>query len=83
MTGYVLPLQEITKDDVQRCGGKAVSLGELTRAGARVPPGFCVVADALFYVVDANSFGERIADIAAGFDFEDYNAVEEKTAHLR
>ena len=55
MSKYILPLQEITQDDVQRCGGKATSLGELTRAGARVPPGFCIVADALAYVVDSDS----------------------------
>jgi pyruvate,water dikinase len=83
MGRYILSLEEITKDDVQRCGGKATSLGELTRAGARVPPGFCIVADAFFYVVNSNSLRDRIADIAARLSFEDYNDVEEKTAHIR
>ncbi len=83
MSKYILPLQEITKDDVQRCGGKATSLGELTRAGARVPPGFCILAEALPYVVASNSLGERIAGIAAGLNFEDYADVEKKTAEIR
>jgi pyruvate,water dikinase len=83
MSEYILPLQEITKDDVQRCGGKAASLGELTRAGARVPPGFCIVADAYFYVVDSNALDEHIAGIAAGLNFEDYAGVEKKTAEIR
>ena len=80
---HILPLEEITKDDVQRCGGKATSLGVLAQAGARVPPGFCIVADAFFYVVDSNSLSDRIAGIAASFNFDDYNDVEEKTALIR
>lgn len=80
---YILSLEEITKDDVQRCGGKATSLGVLTRAGARVPPGFCIVADAFFYVVDSNSLSDRIAGIAASLNFDDYNDVEAKTALIR
>lgn len=80
---HILSLEEITKDDVQRCGGKATSLGVLTRAGARVPPGFCIVADAFFYVVDSNSLSDRIAGIAASLNFDDYNDVEAKTALIR
>ena len=83
MTSYILSLDEITKDDVQRVGGKAASLGELTRAGARVPPGFCIVADALSYVVDFNSFGDHVAGIAATLNFDDYNDVEKKTTQIR
>ncbi len=83
MSRYILPLQDITQEDVQRCGGKATSLGELTRAGARVPPGFCILAEALPYVVASNALGERIAGIAAGLNFEDYADVEKKTAEIR
>jgi len=83
MSRYILPLQDLTQDDVQRCGGKATSLGELTRAGARVPPGFCILAEALPYVVASNSLGERIAAIAAGLNFEDYADVEKRTAEIR
>src|SRR5262245_18751944 len=35
-------LGEITPDDANRVGGKALSLGLLARAGLPVPPGFCV-----------------------------------------
>src|SRR3972149_11684473 len=83
MGRHILSLQEITQDDVQRCGGKATSLGELTRAGARVPPGFCIVAEALSYVVASNALGDRIVEIAAGLNFEDYTDVKKKTAEIR
>lgn len=85
MTRYVLPLQEIGEGmpAIQRCGGKAASLGKLLRMGARVPPGFCVVDEALSYLLDANSLSKRIAGIAATLDFEDYKGAEEKTAAIR
>jgi pyruvate,water dikinase len=85
MTRYVSPLQEIGEDPsaVQRCGGKAVGLGKLLRMGARVPPGFCVVNEALSYLMDANSLGGRIASVAASLNFEDYQGVAEKTAEIR
>jgi hypothetical protein len=71
VTAYVLGLDEVGKEDVLRCGGKGANLGELNRAGVLVPPGFCILADALSYVIDSNSLAEVIADLAAGLDFED------------
>jgi pyruvate,water dikinase len=83
MTTYTLPLDEINKDDVQRCGGKGANLGELTQIGARVPPGYCVTADALTYLLRANVLDGPIAEIAERLDFEDLNALEAHTAHIR
>lgn len=83
MATYILPIQEIGKGDVQRVGGKAFSLGELTRAGARVPSGYCVVAEALHYMLELNKLEGRVADIAARLDFDNYNDVEQKTAQIR
>ena len=37
---------EIDDDDLLRVGGKGLNLGKLTRAGFRVPNGFCVTTDA-------------------------------------
>ncbi len=83
MTTYTRALQEITKEDVQQCGGKGANLGELTQAGIRVPPGFCIVTDALRYVIDENSLSGPIAAIAAQLRFEDPNVVEADTARIR
>lgn len=83
MTTYTLPLDGIDKDDVQRCGGKGANLGELTRIGARVPPGFCITAGALRYLLSSNSLDGPIAEIAERLDFEDLNALEADTADIR
>lgn len=83
MKNFLLPLDEIGEHEVERCGGKAMSLGKLIRLGARVPPGFCIVSDALPYVLQANGLDSRIADIAARLDFADFPSIEAKTAEIR
>ncbi len=83
MTQYVKALEEVSQAEVQQCGGKAAGLGELTRLGLPVPGGFCVTGDALPYVVESNSLGEQISQIAADLDFEDYAGVEKKTETIR
>lgn len=80
---YTVPLEEINKDDVQRCGGKGANLGELTQIGARVPPGFCIAADALPYLLSSHSLDGPIAEVAERLDFEDLNALEAATAGIR
>jgi pyruvate,water dikinase len=79
----VVLLEEIAETDVESCGGKAVSLGKLMRLGARVPPGFCIVANALDQVLEVNGLGTHIAEISSRLDFEDFAKVEIETAEIR
>jgi pyruvate,water dikinase len=77
------PLEEIGREDVQQCGGKGANLGELTRLGLRVPPGFCVVADALPDLLEANALVARVAGIAGTLPYEDANRLEAETGQIR
>lgn len=79
----VLSLRDLQDDDVERCGGKAASLGKLLRMGATVPPGFCILAKALDDTLAANNLHAPIAEIAAGLNFEDFAAVEKSTGDIR
>ena len=45
-TRYTIPFDELGADDVGLVGGKCANLGELTRAGFPVPPGFAVTTAA-------------------------------------
>ena len=78
-----MPLREITRDDTQRCGGKGANLGELTQIGARVPAGFCILADALHHLLSSNALDSPIAEVAGRLDFEDLNGLEVATAAIR
>ncbi|MEO8954053.1 MAG: PEP/pyruvate-binding domain-containing protein [Ktedonobacteraceae bacterium] len=47
---YVLFFAEIDYAQLPRVGGKGANLGELTRAGLPVPPGFCVTTEAYMQI---------------------------------
>ena len=60
---YVKWFEELTKEDVEVAGGKGANLGELTRAGIPVPPGFVVLSSAYFAFLDANKLRPQIHQI--------------------
>ena len=43
---FILPFDRITAENHGRVGGKCASLGEMTRHGVGVPPGFAITTDA-------------------------------------
>ncbi len=59
---------EVGKDDVGVAGGKGANLGELTRAGLSVPPGFIVKAAAYFVLLEQSGIRSRIAAVLSGLD---------------
>ena len=62
---FIKHFSEIDETDLSRVGGKGLNLGKLTRAGFRVPQGFCVTTDAyLFSVRDLSEQNtDRIKDL--------------------
>ncbi len=44
--GHILEFDQIGGDAIALVGGKAANLGELSRAGLPVPPGFCLTTEA-------------------------------------
>lgn len=64
----VLSFAELGRSDVPVAGGKGASLGELLRAGIRVPDGFVVTTTAFRTAVGAMGLGERVAALDAGVD---------------
>lgn len=74
---------EIRKTDIPIVGGKGANLGELTSAGAPVPPGFCVIADAYARFIKENGLNTSISDLLAGIDFENTAELQAKTETIR
>lgn len=83
MKQYIKSFDEMTKQDFQEAGGKAANLGELTKGGFRVPPGFCVTSEALFVHIDENGLEPKIDEIVERLNYEDYTDLEEKTKQIR
>jgi len=69
-TGWIIPLEQLTIDDVGIAGGKNASLGEMIRhlgaAGVRVPGGFAVTSAAYWHVVDDQGLRPAISAVGAG-----------------
>lgn len=78
MTGatYILGFGDIGKADHGRVGGKCASLGEMTRAGVAVPPGFAVTTDAYLAMLDGTGLRAEIEAQLARVDFDSVEALE-------
>lgn len=68
---YIKWFEDLTKEDVPLAGGKGANLGEMTRAGLPVPPGYVVTADAWRRFVQASCLTEEIPKRLAGLDVDD------------
>ena len=80
---YAIALAEVRPRDTAAVGGKAAGLGELIRAGTRVPPGFALTTAAFAEVLaGADPDGGHRAAIAR-LDPDDLDAVGRVTAELR
>jgi len=66
-----------------RVGGKGASLGQMTRAGLPVPPGFSVTTDAYQRLKDDSVARGEVAAILARIDFEDPAGVAEISRKAR
>ncbi|HLZ37297.1 MAG TPA: phosphoenolpyruvate synthase [Mycobacteriales bacterium] len=69
--------------DVAAVGGKGANLGELTRAGLPVPPGFVVTAEVFRAALAEAGVGDDVARIAADADVDDPAALADAAERLR
>jgi pyruvate,water dikinase len=64
-TALVAWFEDLSHADVARAGGKGANLGELSRAGLPVPPGFVVTAQAYFEAMDRGGVRQALLEKAA------------------
>lgn len=80
---YIRWFQEIGTAELGQVGGKGANLGELTRAGLPVPPGFCVASAAYQDFLKATQLDRLIEDVLAEIDLNDRLDIERKSAQIR
>ncbi|MCP4284296.1 MAG: phosphoenolpyruvate synthase [Gammaproteobacteria bacterium] len=87
MGDYILWLNEMGMDDVDKVGGKNASLGEmiqnLSSLGVQVPGGFATTAAAYREFLSANSLDSRINKTLAELDVDDVRALAESGEQIR
>ncbi len=83
MTNHIRSFNQTSASDVAVVGGKGANLGEMTRAGLPVPPGFCLTAAAYRAFIEASRADETIRAILAETRMDDPEHVEAQTARIR
>ncbi len=83
MSPFVSPLSAVGRDDLARVGGKGANLGELIRAGFRVPPGFSVRSESHGLFLDTADLRTEVEKVAATIDYDVLEGVQEKTGLIR
>jgi len=60
---YILWFKDVRRDDIPLAGGKGANLGELTKIGVPVPPGFIVSVTAYFDFLKSSNLEKKIKEI--------------------
>lgn len=71
MAGQIVWFDALSRADVALAGGKGANLGELTRAGLPVPPGFVITPAAFLAALDQAGIRQRLGALFRQVDPED------------
>jgi pyruvate,water dikinase len=80
---YVEFFEELKKEDVDIAGGKGANLGELTRAGIPVPPGFVITAATYKKFMDETGISAEIMDILNALDVNDNKQLQSSAKKIK
>ena len=75
--------KDVTKEDIPLVGGKGANLGEMTRAGIRVPPGFNITIEGYDKFMESNQLYERIMKRLDALDTNDTAELQKASAEIR
>ncbi|MEX2177243.1 MAG: phosphoenolpyruvate synthase [Gemmatimonadaceae bacterium] len=78
--GVTRRFDRIGRTDVALVGGKGANLGEMTRAGLPVPPGFVVTVDAFAKAMDATGVLAKVREQLKNVDVDDPKALQTAAA---
>jgi len=75
--------KEVTKNDIPIVGGKGANLGEMTRAGIPVPPGFIVTVDAYYDFIKKAAITDKICALLEPLDPNDSKQLQKIAAEIK
>ncbi len=74
---------EVSKEDVPIVGGKGANLGEMTRAGIPVPPGFIVTAAAYFDFLKKAKLTNKIRSLLEPLDPDNSRQLQQVATQVK
>ena len=79
----ILWFNEIGKDDIPLVGGKGANLGEITRVGVPVPPGFVITADTYFDFIEHAQLTDPIRRMLESLNVDDNEKLQAASARIK
>ena len=79
----ILWFDALSRSSTPIAGGKGANLGEMTRAGLPVPPGFVVTASAFLAALEAAGIRKRLMELFTAADAEDQGALAAASTQMR
>jgi pyruvate,water dikinase len=80
---YILNFEQLDKSSLPLVGGKNASLGEMIKAGIRVPPGFAVTTDSYFSFITETGIKDKIYNILSSIPPDDIEALNRASAEIQ
>ena len=79
----VAPITDFDRASLALAGGKGANLGELSRAGFEVPPGFVITTAAYDLLLEQNGLTSEIHNLLANLDFANPASVAQVSQHIQ
>jgi pyruvate,water dikinase len=80
---FIKTFSRLSKNDVAIAGGKGASLGEMTKAGIPVPPGFVVLAAAFDVFLTETKLDSKIESILKKTKTKEINSVDRASNEIK
>ena len=80
---YVLNFERLDKTSLPMVGGKNASLGEMIKAGIRVPPGFAVTTDSYLSFITKAEIKDKTYAFLTDLNPEDVKALNNAAAEIQ
>ena len=80
---WIYWFDELTKDSYELVGKKCANLGEMTRSGLPVPPGFALTVDAYNLFMNETGAAQKIRDYCATVTTQQLSRDESVSRHIR
>src|SRR6266700_3647021 len=83
MVHSILPSKEIHNDDNILVGKTAEKLGEMSRTGIPLQPGFVITSSAYFTFLRTNHLPAKITDLLSTASYEHADSLQQVASHIQ
>jgi pyruvate,water dikinase len=80
---YILDFRDVDKTSLPMVGGKNASLGEMIKAGIRVPPGFAVTTESYLNFITETSIAGQIHENLSDLDPDNVEALNHRAERIK